>query len=75
MVTEKKREKRTSQSEKLFHTTQAVLQRLNVLGTMVNVSITHNNGDIRLSVPFWRRPLLLNLGKDTFGLVVGAVCA
>jgi hypothetical protein len=75
MFTEQKREKRTSQSKKLFHTTQAVFQSLNVLGTMVHVSITHNTGNISLVVPFWWRPLLFNLGKDTFGLVVGAVCA
>lgn len=25
--------------------------------------------------PFWRVPLLLDLGEDTFGLVVDAVCA
>lgn len=42
---------------------------------MVYVSITRNTGNIRLVVPFWRRPFLFNLGKDTFGLVVGAVCA
>jgi hypothetical protein len=42
---------------------------------MVYVSIRRNTGDIGLVVPFWRRPLLFNLGKDTFGLVVSAVCA
>jgi hypothetical protein len=26
-------------------------------------------------IPFWWRPFLFNLSEDTFGLVIGAVCA
>lgn len=42
---------------------------------MMYVSITRNTGNIGLVIPFWRRPLLFNLGEDAFGLVVGTVCA
>lgn len=60
--------------EESFHTTETVLQALDILGSASDISAVLSE-PVKSCIPFWGIPLLLHLGKDTFSFVIDAMRA